>query len=92
MLYAVLIFILPPKFKNIWYGVNTRVTEKNKIIWTAGQRLFSYAIFGMGIILTICSFLQIVDKPDFVLLLIVLWGLSKFIVHKILEKTNLTTL
>lgn len=85
--------MFPPKFLNFWYGVNTKLTQKNSVIWLAGQKLFAYAIFGIGIIFSVCGILKIDNKPDpfpIVILLICLWTFSRHVVHKILEKNYLS--
>ena len=79
---------------NFWYGVNTKLTQKNNVIWLAGQRLFAYAIFGIGIIFAVCGVLKIDNKTHpfpIVILLICLWSLSRYVVHKILEKRYLSS-
>ena len=91
--FSLVIFFFPPKFCNFWYGITTSLTIKNKIIWADGQKLFAYAIFGIGLIFCICAFLNIGTKfhpTRTFFLLIVLWKLSKYIVHKILEKKYLS--
>ena len=83
------IFIIPPKYGNVYYGVTTKLTLKNEKVWAAGQKLFAISIFAIGLIFIVIGNLSIRnDIPSFskVLLLIGLWGISKYFVHKILEK------
>ena len=86
ILYAIITFVFPPKFGNVFYGVTTKLTLKNETIWAAGQKLFAISIFIIGLVFLLIGALKLrTDIPSF-LLLIVLWGLSKYFVHKILEK------
>jgi uncharacterized membrane protein len=87
--FAILILVFPPKFGNIFYGVTTKWTLKNETIWATGQKLFAISMIIIGLLFfAIGNFKQDEDIPSFsmVILLIGLWGLSKYIVHKILEK------
>ena len=87
ILYAVVVIILPPKFGNYFYGIRTKLTIRNKIVWAAGQRLFAFSIIGIGFILLFVGIFKIDEKMQpflLVLLLISLWVLAKYIVHKIL--------
>ena len=82
-------FIFPPKFGNPFYGVITKWTRKNETIWADGQKLFAISIIIIGLIFFVMSNFNIPeDMPSFsmVLLLIGLWNLSKYFVHKILER------
>jgi uncharacterized membrane protein len=82
-------FIFPPKFANPFYGIITRWTLKNETVWAAGQKFFAKSIIIIGLIFFIISNFNLrEDLPSFsmVLLLIVLWNLSKYLVHKILER------
>ena len=89
ILCSVAIFVFPPKFGNVFYGITTKWTMKNGSVWAAGQRLFAISISLMGIIFMIIGSLKIREQiPAFimVLLLIGLWNSSKYIVHKALAK------
>jgi hypothetical protein len=62
---------------------------KNKVTWDHGQKLFAVSLIITGLIFSILGGLKIDDNiPPYamVALLIILWTLSKFIVHKILAK------
>lgn len=62
---------------------------KNETIWAAGQKLFAISILIIGLVFLVIGILKLrTDIPSFamVLLLIVLWSLSKYFVHKILER------
>ena len=83
------IFIIPPKYGNAYYGVTTKLTLTNEKVWAAGQRLFGISTFAIGLIFIVIGNLSLRnDIPNFskVLLLIGLWSISKFFVHKILKK------
>ena len=82
-------FIFPPKFGNPFYGAITKWTIKNETVWAAGQKLFARSNIIIGLIFFAIGNINIrEDLPSFsmVLLLIGLWNLSKYIVHKILER------
>ena len=82
-------FIFPPKFGNVFYGASTKWTLKNETVWAAGQKLFAIAIIIMGVIFFVVGNLKLREAlPSFssVFLLIGLWILSKYFVHKILER------
>lgn len=83
-----LVFI-PPKFGNDYYGICTKWTMKNETAWAAGQKLFALAIFVIGIIVGVLGSLKIHKQiPHFAMfaLIIVLWNISKYLVHKKLAK------
>lgn len=86
--YSLLVLLFPPKFLNFWYGIHTKMTKKNSVIWSAGQKLFAYAIFGIGLVSIVLSILHFKseDSPSPIIWIIGLWALSRFIVDKILEK------
>ena len=89
ILFAILILAFPPKFGNVYYGVTTKWTLKNETIWATGQRLFAISIIIIGLLFFVIGNLKLhEDIPSslMVILLIGLWGLSKYIVHNILEK------
>lgn len=89
ILIATYTFIFPPKFGNVFYGVSTKWTLKNETVWAAGQKLFAQSIIIMGLIFLVIGQLKLrEDFPSFstVLLLIGLWTLSKYFIHKILKK------
>ena len=83
-------FILfPPKFGNTFYGIRTKWTMKNKAVWDNGHRLFAVPVFFMGVIFSFLGGLKIDDNiPGFAMfgIILILWALSKFIVHKLLAK------
>jgi uncharacterized membrane protein len=81
--------VFPPKFGNVFYGISTKWTTKNESIWVAGQKLFAISILIIGLVFLLIGVLNLrTDIPSFVmvLLLMVLWSLSKFFVDKILER------
>jgi uncharacterized membrane protein len=87
--FSICTFIFPPKFGNSFYGITTKWTLKNETVWAAGQKLFAISIIIIGLIFFVISNFNIrEDFPSFsmVLLLIGLWSLSKYFVHKILER------
>ena len=82
-------FMVPPKFGNVFYGVTTKWTIKNETVWAAGQKLFAISIMIIGLIFFVIGNFKLREEiPSFsmVLLVIVLWSLSKYFVHKILER------
>src|SRR6187549_1037828 len=89
MITAIFILIFPPNFGNLFFGINTKWTQKNETVWAAGQKLFAKSIIIIGLIFFVIGSFNIREYlPSFsmVLLLIGLWSLSKYIVHKILER------
>ncbi|MBA2248905.1 MAG: SdpI family protein [Chitinophagaceae bacterium] len=81
--------IFPPKFGNIWFGICTFWTMKNTGLWKYGQKLFAVSLFIIGLIFSILGGLKIdnaISPFTMFALLIVLWTISKFIVHKILAR------
>ena len=89
MIVGICTFIFPPKFGNTFYGIITKWTVKNQTVWAAAQKLFAIPIIIIGLIFFVISNFNIREHlPSFsmVLLLIGLWNLSKYIVHKILER------
>ena len=89
LLISICTFVYPPKFSNAFYGVTTKWTLKNETIWAAGQKLFAISILIIGFVFLLIGILKLrTDIPSFsmVLLLIGLWILSKYFVHKILER------
>ena len=89
ILWSLAIFIFPPKFGNFFFGVCTKGTMKNALAWANGQKLFAVSTLIIGIIfLGLGSFIKI-NEPNhpffFVLLLIGLWNISKYLVNKYLE-------
>ena len=88
ILLSIIILVFPPKFGNQFYGVCTPLTLKNAAIWTYGQKLFSISILCIGFIFCILGSFGIPNKiPDVAMfgILVALWTLSKFIVHRILS-------
>ena len=89
MITAICILIFPPNFRNLFFGINTKWTQKNENVWADGQKLFAKSIIIIGLIFFVIGNINIRESlPSFsmVLLLIGLWNLSKYIVHKILER------
>ena len=89
ILIAACTLIFPPKFGNVFYGASTKWTLKNETVWAAGQKLFAISMIVIGLIFIIVGKLKLrEDLQSFfsVLLLIGLWTLSKYFVHKILER------
>lgn len=89
IIYSIVILVFPPKFDNWFYGVRTSFTLKNPTIWAEGQKYFGISILGIGFIFSILGSFNIpnlIPNVAMVVVIIVLWGLSKFIVHKILLK------
>ena len=89
MMVGICTFIFPPTFRNPFYGVMTKWRLKNETVWADGQKLFAISIIIIGLIFFVISNFNIrEDVPSFfmVLLLIGFWNLSKYFVHKILER------
>jgi uncharacterized membrane protein len=87
ILYSIAIILFPPKFGSIFYGIRTKWTMRNKVTWHHGQKLFAVSVFMIGLIFSILGGLKIDDGISgygMFALLITLWALSKFIVHKVL--------
>ncbi len=77
--------VFPPKYKNYWYGINTKWTVFNEESWAVGQKLFAYCHIGMGLIFIIAGlFISVANVHgfSFVLLLIALWKMSTYFVNK----------
>ncbi len=91
ILSAFCIFIFPPKFGNNFYGVTTNWTLKNKTLWVSGQKLFAMSIIIIGLIFFVIGNLKIhteISSLPMFLILIALWTVSKYFVHKILQKKH----
>ena len=89
ILFSIVLLFFPPKYGNSWYGVSTNVTMKNNVIWRAGQKLFSYAIFLIGLLYFILGFIkidQVIAIFPNVMSLIAFWTLAKYIINTILKK------
>jgi hypothetical protein len=90
ILYSIAVILFPPKFDNIFfYGFSTKWTTKTETTWHEGQKLFAVSLIITGLIFSILGGLKIDDNiPPYGMyaLLIILWTLSKFVVHKILAK------
>ena len=89
LLISICTLFFPPKFGNVFYGVTTKWTLKNETVWATGQKLFAISILIIGLVFLLIGTLKLrADFPSFlmVLLLIGLWSLSKYFVHKILER------
>jgi uncharacterized membrane protein len=89
VIYSVLILVSPPKFDNKFYGVSTNWTIKNAAIWAAGQKLFGMAILMIGIIVLLLKYVytsQQISNIQITLIIYVLAGLSRFVVHKVLSR------
>jgi uncharacterized membrane protein len=89
ILYSIVIILFPPGFGNSFYGVHTKWTMKNKVTWNYGQKLFAVSLIIIGLIFSIAGASKIdSDIPPYAMfvLLVILWSLSKFIVHKLLAK------
>jgi uncharacterized membrane protein len=89
ILIAISILIFPPRFGNSFYGITTKWTIKNETVWLAGQKLFAISMIIIGLIFFVIGNIKLrEDIPSFsmVLLLFGLWTLSKYFVHKILER------
>jgi uncharacterized membrane protein len=87
ILFALIMILVPPAFGNFLYGVSTKLTLKNETVWAAGQRLFAFWYVGIGVILIILGALKIEDNIQMfpmAILVIALWTLAKYSVHKIL--------
>lgn len=88
ILSACVMLVFPPKFGNFFYGVRTKWTMINEVLWAAGQRLFAYSIMVIGIIVCIMGIFHIDEmiKPfPMVLILIGLSSFTRYFVHKNLE-------
>ncbi|MDB5198833.1 MAG: hypothetical protein JWO92_796 [Chitinophagaceae bacterium] len=94
ILYSIVLIVFPPTFGSYLYGVRTKVIMKNKTMWYEGQRLFAFSIGVIGIILSIIGFFKIDDRIQpfpIVIILIALWGLAKYFVHKnLIHKYSIT--
>lgn len=89
ILCAVALLVFPPKYGNQRYGIQTNWTIKSATLWAEGQKLFAFSILGIGSIFVIIGSLKLQDSiPNYamVLVLYVLWTISKAIVHKILSR------
>jgi multisubunit Na+/H+ antiporter MnhE subunit len=87
ILTAVFLYFFPPKFGSFFFGVRTNMTMKNKIIWAAGQRLFTYSYLAIGLIFSIIGVFKIdeIIRPfPMVVIFISLMALAKYIVHRLL--------
>lgn len=88
VLTSIIINIFPPKFGNPFYGITTKMTVKNETVWATGQKLFAASTFLMGVVFLLIGLFNLFnDFPPFsiILLLVALWNLSKYFIHKILE-------
>ena len=86
---AICNYFFPPKFGNVYFGVTTKWTRKNETVWTEGQKLFAISLIIIGLIFFIVGELRLRDITlsfSSILLLIGLWSLSKYFVHRILER------
>ena len=86
---SIIIYVYPPKFNNQFYGIRTRWTLKNEIVWDEGQKLFAVSIFAMGFIFLFLGYFKIFEKEHdflFVLILLLLWRISKIIIHFMLAR------
>ena len=84
---AIFMIFFPPKFGSFFYGVRTKVTMKNNVIWAKGQKLFAFSFLAIGIIFSILSILNIdkIIKPfPMVILLICLYKFAEFLINKFL--------
>ncbi len=89
ILIAIVMIFFPPKFGNFLYGVRTKVTMRNNIIWAKGQKLFAFSFLAIGIIfstLSIFNLDEIIKPFPMVLLLICLWKFAEFFIHKFLVR------
>lgn len=89
ILFSSAMIFFPPRFGSFFYGVRTRWTMKSKMGWRSGQRKFAFSIMIIGAILTAIGFLKIEQliKPFPIALMIIgLWVIAKYFVHKNLKK------
>lgn len=89
ILLSIIILAFSPKFGNQFYGIHTNLTVKNATVWASEQKLFAISILSIGFIFTLLGSFGIPDKiPNIYMfgILVGLWILSKFFVHKILSK------
>jgi uncharacterized membrane protein len=87
ILWAILIVLFPPKYGNDIYGISTRVTLRNEVVWNYAQKLLAYSLIIAGLIFTVLGFIRIQNTNQYlgsVILLIITWKLSKYIINKIL--------
>jgi len=87
ILLGVTMIFFPPKFGSFFYGVRTKVTMKNSIIWASAQKLFAYSLLTIGLVLPIFGVLKIegvIEPFPMVLLFIGLWKLGEYFIHKYL--------
>lgn len=88
VLFGSAMILFPPKFGSFFYGVRTKWTMKDKVVWKTGQRNFAFSIMIIGIILATTGFLKIgqLTNPFLIpLLVIALWVIAKYFVHKNLK-------
>ena len=87
VLYSLAMFIFPPKFGNFFYGVCTKGTMQNAFAWAKGQKLFAVSLLAIGIIFFGLGSFIINDQVHpffYVLLLIALCNISKYLINKYL--------
>jgi uncharacterized membrane protein len=87
ILYAIAVLFFPPTFGSYFYGIRTKLTMRNKMVWASGQRLFGFSFIGIGFVFSMIGILEIDDKIQrfpMVVLLIGLCSLAKYFVNKIL--------
>ena len=84
ILVGLTMIFFPPKFGSFLYGVRTKVTMKNKIIWATGQRLFAYSLLIIGLIVPLLGVLKIEVSIMPLVLFIGLWKLAEYFIHKYL--------
>jgi uncharacterized membrane protein len=80
ILYAIAVLFFPPTFGSYFYGIRTKLTMTNKMIWASGQRLFAFSLIGIGFVFSIIGVLKIDEKMQrfpMVIVLVGLWALAR---------------
>ncbi len=87
ILYSIAVFIFPPKFGSVFYGITTKWTIKNEAVWALGQKLFAVSFFVIGIVMGAIGNSKLLEEMGFtnIILFIALTKLSKYFVHRILS-------
>ena len=80
--FAILIF--PPRYGSSFFGLRTKVTLKNEIIWAAGQKLFAYSLLIIGLMIILFCILEIGIGIMPLLLFIGVRKLTEYFIDKFL--------
>jgi len=91
IVYALIIHVFPPKFKNGTFGLFTKMTSKNEKNWKQGQRYFALYCYLMGVLCGSISFINIHNDYKYFglfFLLIFSYKVMKGLIDKKLEINN----